>query len=291
MILSVPATSANLGPGFDSLGLSLDFRNYFHIKPSSLQSIKIVGEGEDFCKLKVDNAFVKIFSSILHDPHQKYSFEFENNIPISRGMGSSSAVISAAVGAAYLLRYGKLDKQKVLNTALKYEPHPDNITPAIFGGFNAAVLEKGEVIHSKVELPEEIRAVIVIPNRTISTKYSRQKLPRKYSASDSIFNLSRSSLMCLAFVQKKWDLLRAVSKDRFHQYFRMKQFPILFSVQKVALDKGALMSTLSGSGSSFLNICLREDSPQIARALQDRFSNFRVLDLAFDNQGLRIEKD
>ncbi len=289
MIISVPATSANLGPGFDSLGLSLNMRNTFCITKSPIQSIKIIGEGEDFYKLKVDNAFVKIFSSLLSDKTQNFSFEFRNNIPISRGMGSSSAVISAALAAAQLFNTGKINKQEILNLALEYEPHPDNLTPAIFGGFNVAVLEKGRVVHTKIVVPDEIRAVMVIPNRSTSTKYSRQKLPKKYSAQDSVFNLSRSSLMVAAFAQRKWDLMRVASKDKFHQYCRMKQFPVLFAVQKLALEKGALMSTISGSGSSFISICHQEDSGAIAHALKNKFSHFNVLDLSFDNEGLRVE--
>lgn len=294
MIISVPATSANLGPGFDCLGLSLDFRNYFCVTNSHIQTINIIGEGENFNKLRVDNVFVKIFSENLKKMgifDQNFAFEFRNKIPISRGLGSSSAVISAALGMAHLLKYGKLNKQEILNLALQYENHPDNITPAIFGGFNVAVVDNGKVAHLKQNISDDIRAIIVIPNRAISTKYSRQTLPKKYTNTDSVYNLSRSSLMCMAFMQEKWDMLRIASKDKFHQYRRMKQYPVLFAVQKVALENGALMSTLSGSGSSFLNVCFRDDAQKILKAMQAKFSNFRVLDLAFDNQGLQIEKE
>lgn len=294
MIISVPATSANLGPGFDCLGLSLDFRNYFCVTKSQKQSINIFGEGEKFNKLRVDNVFVKIFSENLKKmdvADQTFAFEFRNKIPISRGLGSSSAVISAALGMAHFFKYGKVDKQEILNLALCYENHPDNITPAIFGGFNVAVVDNGKVVHLKQNISDDIRAVVVIPNRAISTKYSRQTLPKKYTNTDSVYNLSRSSLMCMAFMQERWDMLRIASKDKFHQYRRMKQYPVLFSIQKVALENGALMSTLSGSGSSFLNVCFRDDSQRIAKAMQIRFPNFKVLDVAFDNQGLQIEKD
>lgn len=292
--ISVPATSANLGPGFDCLGLSLDFRNYFSVEVSDKQTINISGEGEKFGKLKADNIFVKIFLDNLKKfkiEQNKFAFRFENQIPISRGLGSSSAVISAAIAGAYFFKYQKIDKQEILDLALSYENHPDNITPAIFGGFNAAVLENNKVVHLKQEISNEIRAVVVIPSRAISTKRSRQTLPKKYSSMDSIYNLSRSSLMCMAFMQKRWDILRIVSKDKFHQYCRMKQYPILFTVQKVALENGALMSTLSGSGSSFLNVCLKDDAAKIAQILQSRFPNFKILDVGFDNQGLRLEKN
>ncbi len=294
MLISVPATSANLGPGFDALGLSLDFRNYFSIRESDVQSITILGEGENYQRLRADNVFVKIFCENLKKlgiQKRNFCFEFHNKIPISRGLGSSSAVISAALGMAYFFRYGEINKQEILNLALGYENHPDNITPAIFGGFNVAVVENHQVIHAHHPIADEIRAVVVIPSRSISTKYSRQALPKKYSNTDSIYSLSRASLMSMAFVQRKWDLLRIASKDRLHQYYRMKQYPILFAVQKFSLERGALMSVLSGSGSSFLNVCLKDDAQKLANALQERFTNFKVLNLAFDNHGLRIEKD
>ena len=299
MLISVPATSANLGPGFDCLGLSLDFRNYFSMTPAQEESIRILGEGEHYNKLKADNIFVRIFNESLQrlgGERGKFAFEFRNKIPISRGLGSSSAVISAAIGMAHLHHYGKIDKSEMLNLALQYEHHPDNITPAIFGGFNAAVVESSKaegnkVVHLSQPIPDDIRAVVLIPNRSISTKYSRQTLPKKYSNTDGIYNLSRSSLLCMAFMQHKWELLRIASKDRFHQYRRMKQYPVLFSVQKFALENGALMSTLSGSGSSFLSVCFREDSRKLTEAMKARFPHFVVLDLAFDNEGLRIEKD
>lgn len=294
MTISIPATSANLGPGFDCLGLSLDFRNYFNITPSAFSSIQIVGEGEGVPKFRVDNMFVKIFKKTLADFNitpLDYRFYFKNHIPISRGMGSSSAVIVGAISAAHYLAKKTINHKDILNASLVYESHPDNITPAVYGGFNVAIVDKKCVFNLKEEIPENMRAVMVIPNRSISTKYSRQTLPKKYSTTDSVFNLSRSSLMSLAFAQKKWDLLRLVSKDRFHQDRRMRQFPILFNVQKTALENGALMSTLSGSGSSFFNMCFEDDANQISNALSKKFPHFRVFILKFDNEGIRVEEE
>ncbi|PAF47523.1 homoserine kinase [Helicobacter sp. 12S02634-8] len=294
MTISVPATSANLGPGFDSLGLSLDFRNYFNITPSILTSIQLIGEGEGFPKFRIDNMFVKIFKKTLVDlglPESDFRFFFKNKIPISRGMGSSSAIIVGAVSAAYFWSQKYLDKQEVLNTSLIYETHPDNITPAVYGGFNVAVVEHKKVTHLTQEIPQSLKAVMVVPNRSISTKYSRQTLPKKYSTAESVFNLSRASLMSLAFAQGKWELLRLASKDKWHQEKRMKQFPVLFAVQKVALENGALMSTLSGSGSSFFNMCYADDASKLSEIFNKKFPNFRVLVLNFDNRGVVIEQE
>ncbi len=298
MIISVPATSANLGPGFDCLGLSLDFRNRFEITPAKETSIEIYGEGEGVARFKANNMFVKIFYKTLkklNHPKENFKFVFTNQIPVSRGMGSSSAVVIGAISAAYQIANLNIsedaNKEQILLDALTYENHPDNITPAAFGGFNVCVLESNptRIYHLKHNIPSFLRAVMVIPERSTSTKYSRQTLPKKYHTSDIVFNLSRASLLTAALINEKWDLLRIASKDKLHQSKRMQQFPILFSVQKCALENGALMSTLSGSGSSFFNLCLEDDAKRLQEALQERFYKFRVITLKLDNEGVRLE--
>lgn len=164
-----------------------------------------------------------------------------------------------------------------LNLALKYENHPDNITPALFGGFNVAMLESQEVVSLQKSIPSEIKAVVVVPYTTMSTRSSRRTLPKKYTAKDAVFNLSHACVLTSAFMSGNWELLRLASKDRFHQDVRMKNFPVLFKVQKTALECGALMSTLSGSGSSFLNICYQEDSVLLKEKLEKNFLNSESL--------------
>lgn len=291
MIVKVPATSANLGPGFDSLGLALDLQNTFSITPASLTSIHISGQGQDRPKMRIDNAFVRIFNEVLQKndyPLRHFKFSFYNQIPISRGLGSSSATIISAIFSAYQIMQKPIDKQEILNLALCYENHPDNITPALCGGFNVAMLEEDKVLSHTAFIPDEIKAVVVIPNTTISTRFSRKTLPKKYTAKDCVFNLSHSSLLTAAFMSHKWELLRFASKDRMHQVMRMKSLPILFSVQKCAIENGALLSTLSGSGSSFLNICYRDDSSKLARILADKFPRLKVVELGFDNAGATL---
>ncbi|WP_066386649.1 homoserine kinase [Helicobacter himalayensis] len=299
MKIIVPATSANLGPGFDSLGLALSLYNTIAITPASITSIQIIGEGKDNVRLKTDNIFVKIFSEILQsfDKKVECKFLFENNIPVSRGLGSSSAVIVSAIYAAYAYAKKPLDKDAMLNIAIKYENHPDNITPALFGGFNVAALQyshkstKNEITQNVLRItapiPKDISAVVVVPNKSISTKLSRKALPKTYNLKDCVFNLSHSSLLTAAFLSHDWEKLRLASRDKLHQNVRMKNLPILFGLQKLSLNNGALSSTLSGSGSSFLNICYKEDSAHLCKVLQEAFPKFRVLELEFDNLGVR----
>lgn len=329
MRLRVPATSANLGPGFDTLGVALTLYNEFILTPSVVQSIKIEGEGEGVPKLLKDNNFIKIFrdtylflsgegeemlldSSLrpdekpenpakfhaslnaqIHAPSAPkippFSFHLINSIPISRGLGSSSAVIIGAVLAAYETLKIPYTPSDILSRALKYEKHADNITPALNGGFNIALAKNNKVFFIKQPVSSDICAVVVVPPRATSTKYSRKTLPKQYSAADSVFNIAHSSMIAGIFMSQKWELLRTAAEDKIHQDKRMAHFPVLFSVRKEALKNGALMSVLSGSGSSFLSVCYRDDAPRIAAALRARFSDFCVLELDFDNGGARID--
>ena len=290
MFISVPATSANLGPGFDTLGLAVDLRNEIIIKPSKFLSVSTHGEGADNPKIKKNSLFLSIFNEnykrLTDGRLDNFRFEFHNRIPISRGLGSSSAVIVAALSGAYIASDTRYNKREILNQALRYEHHPDNITPAVMGGFNVACVEGDRVYSKKRRMPDYLRAVVVVPNRTISTARSRTVLPKMYRKEETVYSLSRAAYMTALFMSESWDLLRIASKDKLHQARRMKMMPELFDVQKVALRHGALMSTLSGSGSTFFNLAYDKDADKIAQALQARFPQFRVFTLSLDNNGV-----
>ena len=289
MFVSVPATSANLGPGFDTLGLAINLRNEIVIKPSRFFSVSTRGEGAENPHIRKNILFMNIFNKQyqkLKGKKDNFRFEFTNRIPISRGLGSSSAVITAALTAAYVASGERYNKRKILNLALEYEAHPDNITPAVMGGFNVACVEEKKVYSKKRKVPEYLRAVLVVPNRTISTAKSRTILPDVYRTEEMIYSLSRSSFMTSLFMTESWDLLKIASKDKIHQTRRMKQLPDLFEVQKTALANGALMSTLSGSGSTFFTLCYADDAAKIHQALAQKFPKFRVFTKTLDNYGV-----
>ncbi|RXJ57714.1 homoserine kinase [Candidatus Marinarcus aquaticus] len=292
MKITVPATSANLGPGFDTLGIAVGIKNQVIIKPSKFHSVSLRGEGSNNPVLKDNNMFLAIFNDFYNNLSTKkrfFRFEFINEIPLSRGLGSSSAVIVSAIASAYAIEGIKLSKEKLLNLALAYESHPDNITPAVMGGFNVATVQDNEVKYIKKEIPKHLVAVVVVPNRPISTQLSRKTLPYKYSKDDAIFNLSHGSLLTAAFMTENWEMLKIASQDKFHQSYRMKQMPELFEVQKMALKSGALMSTLSGSGSTLFSIAYRNDAKKIETVLKEKFPHFKVFTTHFDNTGVKIE--
>lgn len=291
MKILVPATSANLGPGFDCLGLSLALFNHTIIEKSNFFSISVNGEGSENLSLKKNNIFVSIFNEIyqrLSGRKDHFRFIFDNAIPLSRGLGSSSAVIIGAIASAYEMAGFKADKEKILNEALKYENHPDNIAPAALGGFVVSVVENEKVFSIKKDLDENLNAVVVIPNVAMSTEQSRNALPSNLSLKDSVFNLCHSSFLTACFLEKKYDLLALASKDLLHQTRRMQNLPELFEVQKFALENKALMSTLSGSGSSFFNLAYKDDAKYLAQKMGQKFGHFKVLCLEFDNKGFKI---
>lgn len=282
-----------MGPGFDTLGVALSLRNEVDVKRSKFFSVSIRGEGKNSARMKSGNIFVSIFNEQYKNitgRKDSFRFEFANNIPISRGLGSSSATIISAIKAAYEMAGIEISKEKVLNIALTYEPHPDNITPAVFGGFNVAVVENTRVFSIKKDMPNTLKAVVVIPNVHMSTNHSRGALPKRYSKEEAVFNISRSSLLTGLLFSENYDLLRVASRDKFHQDIRMKNLPELFEVQRLALDNGALMSTLSGSGSSFFNMVYKDDADRLKRVFENAFGFFRVEVFDFDNDGLTCQK-
>ena len=291
MKIKIPATSANLGPGFDCLGVSLNLHNEVQITSAKISSVKIKGEGEDNIYLKKNNPFLRLFDELyfkLTNEKSSFRFEFNNQIPLSRGLGSSSAVVVGAVVAAYAMAGKDFDKQSILNSALPYEKHPDNIAPATLGGFVCSIVESSQVFSIKAEIDGDLRAVVVIPNAHISTKKSRANLPKSVHFKDVVFNLAHSSFLTACFLQKRYDLLRLASIDALHQSTRMKNLPALFKVQKLALENGALMSVLSGSGSSFLNVIYKNEAKTLAEKLQGEFKDFEIKIMEFDNKGFEI---
>lgn len=293
MIVSIPATSANLGPGFDTLGLALNLRNRIEVKHSRFFSLNVKGEGAHFLKKKEGNIFLRIFDeiygSLTGKSNEHFRYMFYNNIPISRGLGSSSAVIVSAIAAAYEAARVNISTEELVNIALKYEHHPDNIAPAAHGGFVTSVINRNKVYSIKHEIPKFLKAVIAIPDKPISTKASRTALPKEISMETAVYNISHTSLLTAAMMKGDFEMLRHAARDKIHQQIRMSNLPELFSLQKMAMESGALMSTLSGSGSTFFNMAYRCDARYLRKTLANKFPQYRVEIVDFDNRGVFIE--
>jgi len=174
---------------------------------------------------------------------------------------------------------------------MRHEAHPDNIAPAVHGGFTASMAIKNEHVYTqKTEIPSYLKAIMVIPNKSMSTAKSRAKMARSISLQKAVFNLTHTAVLTAAFFNKDWSVLRLASEDKMHQNLRMNNMRELYHVQRTALLNGALMSTLSGSGSSFFNLAYQDDAPLIQEKLKTEFPRFRIEVYDFNNTGYLIEK-
>ncbi|PZC51280.1 MAG: homoserine kinase [Chloroflexi bacterium] len=253
--IAVPATSANLGPGFDCLGLALEIWNYVKFTPEDAHTVSVKGEGSGILPQGPDNllyiAATKYFEKTSNNV-PGFSIECENQIPLARGLGSSSAAIVAGLFGACLMNGDNPDLELLWEIAVEMEGHADNVTPALFGGFQIVVTDEGNLIRSEVPLPKELKVVIFVPEQPMPTQEARGLVPQEISLVDAIYNMSRVGLLVNSLSTGKFDSLHVATRDRLHQDARQALLPEMKTLFTSALDGGALGVCLSGAGSSVL---------------------------------------
>ena len=259
--VEVPASSANLGVGYDVLALALDLhlRVTVEIVDSAENSLAVEGEGADRLRLDDSNRFLSGLWRGLLELGAKWPGAFAitmaNEIPLGRGLGSSAAATVAGLVAAGALAGAPLDPERVLALASEVEGHPDNAAAALHGGF--VVVAGGRVVRYPV--PAGLRAVLLIPERELATDAMRAVLPPTIAHADAVHNLGRGALLVSAFATGDLALLRAMNDDRLHEPYRATAYPELSALLAAARDAGALGAALSGAGSSVIALC-RDDS-------------------------------
>ena len=251
VVVKVPATTANLGPGFDCLGMALNLYNEISMSLAPSTTIEVEGQGADAISKDENNivwqAARRVFEE-LGQPMPAIAIKLVNQIPTSRGLGSSAAAIVGGLVAANKLAGNQLSQEKLLALATELEGHPDNVAPALLGGIVISVVDEGKVHYLKIDPPEELGTVVAIPDFELSTRAAREVLPRQVSLQDAIFNLSRAALMVGALCQKRLDLLEVAAQDVLHQPQRATLVPGLVQVIETANKAGALSVMLSGAG-------------------------------------------
>ncbi|WP_157152954.1 homoserine kinase [Brachyspira murdochii] len=275
----IPATSANIGSAFDSVGLALDLYNEIHIyenNNSKKIDFEITGEGEEEIS-KDDNMILSamklVFKKLKSKPDKGYIIKCINRIPLSRGLGSSSAaIIGGLLSANYILGNKLSLENEILNMSVQLEGHPDNVSPAILGGIISGVVRKDEDFkYVKINPPKGLKAVVAIPNFYLSTEKARNALPKEISLKDAIFNISRAALLTSALSSNRLDLLEVATDDKLHQDYRAKFIPGLKDLFKQVKMAGAYSVTISGAGSSIL--ALVKDDEKIIKKVSDAMEN------------------
>ncbi len=263
VIVRVPATTANLGPGFDCLGMALAIFNLITVELSDRFSLGIDGEGATFLPHSQDNAVHKAIATTyqrLGKSVPPLKIICQNDIPIGRGLGSSAAAAIGGLVAANVLCGTLLAPEELLKLGRGLEGHPDNVTPALLGGCNVVVTEGEEIVYSSVPLPKELRGILFIPDFVMPTKESRRLLPQWISRADAVYNIGRASLLVTALANGQMDLLQVATQDRLHQAARQQLFPAMSKIFEAAITTGALAVFLSGAGSSILAFSHHESS-------------------------------
>ena len=253
--ITVPATSANLGPGFDSLGLALKLYNTVWME--ECEGIRISTTDGTSVPQDEDNLIYKT-SKMLYDlcgkPFTGLSIRQTNNIPMTRGLGSSSACIVAGLLGANELMGSPLSKDDLLNLAAVLEGHPDNSTPALLGGLVTAVLEEGRVYCAKVPISGRLKFAAFIPDFELKTEVARAALPKEVSHRDAAFNLSRAALLTASLFSGRLDNLRIGVQDRLHQPYRLGFIPGAEDIFALSQRLGAYGSFISGAGSTLMSL-------------------------------------
>ncbi len=272
--VQVPASTANMGPGFDCLGMALQLYNSVEISTTgSGLYIDINGEGAPDIPRDENNvvyqAAIRVFNQVGFN-HGGLRLKLNNNIPVSRGLGSSTSAIVGGIIAANIISGGHLGQREILNMACAMEGHPDNVAAALFGGIVVAAPVDGEIKHIKIEPPKRLKAVVAVPEFSLSTKISREALPQQVSFNDAAFNLSRLALLIAALGQGDISLLGVSMDDKLHQPYRANLIPGMKKVIAAARLAGARGVTLSGAGPSL--VAFTDDNYElIARVMKDTF--------------------
>ncbi|TXJ47417.1 homoserine kinase [Brachyspira pilosicoli] len=282
----IPATSANIGSGFDSVGLALDLYNEIHIyenENSKKIEFQIIGEGEK--EISKDNnmildAMKLVYKKLKEKTEKGYIIKCVNRIPLSRGLGSSSAaIIGGLLSANYILGNKLSFEGDILNMAVQLEGHPDNVSPAILGGIVSGVVRKNEDFkYVKINAPKNLKAIVAIPNFHLSTEKARNTLPKEISFKDAIFNISRAALLTSALSSNRLDLLEVSTDDKLHQDYRAKFIPGLKELFKEAKKAGSYSVTISGAGSSILALVKNDEKiiKDVSNAMKESFSKKKI---------------
>ena len=272
--IRVPATSANLGPGFDCLGLALNVWNEVSFEAAEKLSYIVTGEGAEKLNKGTKNLLTKAYALVHEVCGQKYNgvqICAHNEILMSSGLGSSAAAIVAGLFGANEMLGNPLSEIELLKLATNMEGHPDNVAPALLGGLVVSVMAHEEIITKRYEIPE-LTVVIVKPIVEWLTKTARAVLPKSVSRADAIHNVGRTVLVVEALRNGDLDLLQKVMDDRIHQPYRLRHISGGMAAYKIAKQFGA--AALSGAGPSIINFVKPENAEQakqeISKVFQER---------------------
>jgi homoserine kinase len=292
--ISVPATSANVGPGFDVMGLAFDMYNRFTFDTDCPEKLQIEGCRPEFAEAK-NNLLYTTLAQVLEQhgrlvPNLRISFD--TDLPVCSGLGSSSTCIVAGVMAANIIGNLSMDTEQILRTATQIEGHPDNVAPAILGGFVAAIVEDGLVYWHRYPISDRVSFYAIMPEVRVPTEAARAALPKTHSLTDCIYNLSRVPILLEGLERADPRLIRAGCKDRIHQEYRLQLIPQGDEVMRFVTEQTDAVSVyISGAGPTIVAVVIDDDDAflkQINRFTADLNLTWTTRKMHLQRQGAHV---
>ncbi|HZK18268.1 MAG TPA: homoserine kinase, partial [Clostridia bacterium] len=270
----VPASTTNLGPGFDCLGMALELYNTVEMFPfPGKLYIEVQGEGANEIPRNRSNlvyiAACRVFEKTGY-PEQGLRIRIANKIPVTRGLGSSASAIVGGLVGANIISGNKLSIKELLNIAAELEGHPDNVAAALLGGLVITTREDDEIKYIKIDPPKDLHCIVAVPDFALSTRVAREILPQQVTLQDAVFNLSRTASLVAAMIKGDLSSLGYAMDDKLHQSFRSSLIPGMKKVFAAAKLAGARGVCLSGAGPSVIAFA-DENFSLIARVMRETF--------------------
>ncbi len=287
MRVKIPATTANIGPGFDCLGMALSLYNtieFEQLPENGIYQLSAQGESADEVSLNEDNLVYQVYKQTLlaaHAPVYGVKMHFDNQIPFARGLGSSSAAIIGGAMVANTFLNGRLSNEEILSIAMTFEGHPDNIAPALLGGaVLSGIRDDNTIFYQKITPPKSLHCTLIVPDYPLETAKAREVLPKTVSMSDAVYNISRTALLIDGLHRGDVAQIAQAMTDKLHQPYREPLIKGMKTISQKAAEAGALATVISGAGPTLLLVSDYElPAEKIAPVLQQLAINGRILSL------------
>ena len=291
--VKVPATTANMGPGFDSIGMALTMYNIVYAEQIDEGLEIIIQDGNPSIPTDETNLIYKTichFYRNINQPVPGIRIVQQDSIPHTRGLGSSAACIVAGLHIANAMSRSFFSKEELVQMAAQIEGHPDNTTPALLGGMTIGAMNDNDMKYVKVRVADNLHFAVMIPDFTLSTELAREALPKSVSLQDAVFNASRAALLAASMMGGDMDNLEMATQDRLHQPYRSKLIPHMEDILKEAKRYGAKGTFLSGAGPTLLAVIKNvvDFRREMVSYLETLEQNWQVQMLQADNEGAKV---
>lgn len=273
--IKVPATSANMGPGFDSLGIAVGLYNTIELTETGTGFTVVTGKEKREVPVNDNNmiyrAITAVFDKVGYNS-DGVRISQKSSIPVTRGLGSSSACIIGGMLGANVISGRKLSYNEILDLAASMEGHPDNVTPALYGGFCTSVYDGGKVYYTSTKIILPLKVAVMFPDYPMQTREARKVVPDTFSKKDTVYNISRAAMLVSALSTGKFDLLKIACKDKLHQQYRLSYISGGEDLMNLTYDHGAYATYLSGSGPSLVSF-IDSENDSFARNINNYCDN------------------